>query len=89
MFLWFSRSHLVHLFANKSQSILQNVGPWAESRTQAQGWNMLSIQRERHFALVVRRGREEQKFPHGNCGGGVLVQGNIIIQTGIWPGSWS
>lgn len=69
MFLWFSRSHVGHLLTNESQSILQNVYPWAESRSPAQGWNVLAIQRERHFAPVVKRGSEEQKFPNWNCRG--------------------
>lgn len=64
MFLWFSRSHVVHLLTNESQSIFQNVYPWAESRTPAQVWNVLAIQHGRHFALVVKRGSEEQKFPN-------------------------
>lgn len=67
--LWFSRWHVVHLLTNESQSILQNVYPWAESRTPARRWNVLAIQCERHFALVVKRGSEEQKFPNWNCRG--------------------
>lgn len=62
MFLWFSRSHVLHLLPNESQSIWQNVYPWAESPSPAQGWNVLAIQLKQHFSLVVKTGSEEQEF---------------------------
>lgn len=65
--LWFVRSRVVHLLTNESQTIFQNMYPWAESCTPAQDWNVLAVQRERHFALVVKRGSEEHKFPNWTC----------------------
>lgn len=69
MFLWFSRSHVLHLLPNEPQSIWQNVYPWDETPSPAQGWNVLAIQHEQHFTPVVKTGSEEQEFFNWNCRG--------------------